>query len=56
MLFAGCAPGAFLTESGPTRGAIVDGASQIVRETGPDASVKYAIVEVNDGVLKPMAF
>jgi polysaccharide biosynthesis/export protein len=55
MLFAGCAPGAFLTESGPTRGAIVDGASQIVRETGPDASVKYAIVEVNDGVLKRMA-
>jgi polysaccharide export outer membrane protein len=55
MLLAGCTPGAFLTESGPTRGAIVDGASQVVRETGPDANVKYAIVEVNDGVLKRMA-
>jgi polysaccharide export outer membrane protein len=54
LLFAGCAPGAFLTESGPTRGAIVNGASQIVRETGPDSGVKYAVVQVNDGVLKRM--
>jgi polysaccharide biosynthesis/export protein len=54
MLLAGCTPGAFFTESGPTRGAIVDGASQVVRETGPDANAKYAIVEVNDGVLKRM--
>src|ERR1039457_5957193 len=55
LLLAGCTPGSFLSESGPTRGAIVGGASQVVRETGPDSSVKYAIVEVNDGVLKHMA-
>jgi polysaccharide export outer membrane protein len=54
LILAGCAPGAFLTESGPTRGAIVNGASQVVREIGPDAQGKYAIVEVNDGVLKRM--
>ena len=55
LVLAGCAPGSFLTESGPTRGAIVQGASQVVRDTGPDARVKYAIVEVNDGVLGRMA-
>ncbi len=55
LLLAGCAPGAFLSESGPTRGAIVDGASQIVHETGPDSRAKYAIVEVNEGVLRHMA-
>ena len=55
LLLAGCAPGAFLSESGPTRGAIVDGASQLVRETGPDSRVKYAVMEVNDGVLRRMA-
>jgi polysaccharide export outer membrane protein len=55
LLLAGCAPGAFLSESGPTRGAIVRGASQVVRETGPDSRVKYAIVQVNDGVLRHMA-
>jgi polysaccharide biosynthesis/export protein len=55
LLLAGCAPGAFLSESGPTGKSIVDGASQIVRETGPDARVKYAIVAVNDGVLRRMA-
>ncbi len=54
LLLAGCTPGSFLSESGPTRGAIVGGASQVVRETGPDSVVKYAIVEVNDGVLKRM--
>src|ERR1039457_2569795 len=55
LLLAGCAPGAFLSESGPTRKSIVDGASQIVRETGPDSRVKYEIVAVNDGVLRRMA-
>lgn len=55
LLLGACAPGAFLTESGPTRGSIVAGASQIVRETGPGARVKYAIVEVNDGVLNRMS-
>jgi len=55
LLLAGCAPGAFFTESGPTRGSVVSGASQIVREAGRDSQVKYRIVEVNDGVLKHMA-
>jgi polysaccharide export outer membrane protein len=55
LLLAGCAPGAFLTESGPTRGSVVAGASQVVRETGRDSQIKYRIVEVNDGVLKRMA-
>lgn len=53
VLIAGCAPGTFLSESGPTRGAIVGGASQIVRNTAPE--VRYRILEVNDGVLKRMA-
>jgi polysaccharide biosynthesis/export protein len=55
LLLAGCAPGTFLSESGPTRGAIVGGASQVVREAGPDSRVKYAIVHVNDGVIRHMA-
>ena len=54
FLLAGCSPGAFLTESGPTRGAIVGAASQVVRETGPGSRVRYDIVEVNDGVLRRM--
>jgi polysaccharide biosynthesis/export protein len=54
LALSGCAPGAFFTESGPTRGSIVGGASKVVRETGPDSKVKYAIVEVNEGVLKRM--
>jgi polysaccharide biosynthesis/export protein len=55
LLLTGCAPGAFLSESGPTRGSIVEGASQVVRDSSAAARVKYAIVEVNDGVLGHMA-
>jgi polysaccharide export outer membrane protein len=55
LLLTGCAPGAFLSESGPTRGSIVEGASRVVRDTSADARVKYAIVEVSDGVLGRMA-
>lgn len=55
LLLAGCSPGVFLTESGPTRGAIVGGASQVVRETAPGSRVRYDIVEVNDAVLTRMA-
>jgi polysaccharide biosynthesis/export protein len=55
LLLAGCAPGIFLSESGPTRTSIVLGASQVVRSTRPDSRVRYRIVEVNDAVLKRMA-
>jgi polysaccharide export outer membrane protein len=55
MLVVGCAPGHFLSESGPTRGAVVDTASHVVRETGPNARIKYEIVEVNNAVLQKMA-
>jgi polysaccharide export outer membrane protein len=54
-LLTGCAPAAFFSESGPTRGAIVSRANHIVRDTSADAQVKYAIVEVNDGVLGRMS-
>ncbi len=54
LLLWGCSPGTFLSESGPTRGAIVAGASQTIRDTSPNANAKYAIVEVNDGVLARM--
>lgn len=55
LLLSGCAPGAFLSESGPTRGAIVADAGQVVHETGADSRAKYAVVEVNEAVLKHMA-
>lgn len=55
LLLAGCTPGVFLTESGPTRHAIVGSASQVVRDTAPGSRIRYEIVEVNDGVLGRMA-
>jgi polysaccharide biosynthesis/export protein len=55
LLLAGCTPGVFLSESGPSRNSVLAGASQTVRSTRADARVRYRIVDVNDAVLKRMA-
>jgi polysaccharide export outer membrane protein len=46
----GCAPGVFLSESGPTRGAIVDGAARAGPPTDQTNRVNYVIVPVNGAV------
>lgn len=51
LMAAGCSTRLFLTESGPTRGAIVRGASRIVYETGPGTRAQYQVVVVNDAVI-----
>jgi polysaccharide export outer membrane protein len=47
---AGCAPGIFLAESGPTRGAIVTGASLAAPATDQNSRAKYVIIPVNEAV------
>ena len=55
VALAGCAPGTFLSESGPTRGAVIDNASRIARPTGPTARTNYVLVDVNETVISWVA-
>ena len=53
-MLCACAGGSFLTQSGPSPGSIVEGASQVVRDTSPGARVRYVIRQVDDGMLGHM--
>ena len=47
----GCSSRLFLTESGPTRGAIVHGAARIVYEKSPGAQAQYEVVMLDNADL-----
>lgn len=51
LAIVGCSTRLFLTESGPTRSAIVRGASRVVYENGPDSRAQYQVVMVNNAVI-----
>ncbi len=52
LAIAGCSTRLFLTESGPSRGAIVRGASRIVYETTHGSRAQYQVVMVNNAVIR----
>jgi polysaccharide biosynthesis/export protein len=51
VLLVGCAPSAFLPESGPTRGEILDGAGIHLQTVGPDPKAIYALVSLGENVV-----
>jgi polysaccharide export outer membrane protein len=52
---AGCAPGAFLSESGPTRGEVFDHAGRIVRRAEQPNRANYVLVDVDDAVVSRLS-
>lgn len=50
----GCSSGAFLPQSGPPRGAVVDGASILVGDVGQQQKLPYALVRVSQSVLRDL--
>ncbi len=51
LLLAGCAPGGFLPESGPTRGEVLAGAGIRLQAEGPDRKAVYALVPLDAAVV-----